>query len=160
MAELELPNPHELGEIKEKAFTRRVAMVTAVFAVILAIASLGGTYTMKEMLLAQQQASNHWSYYQAKVIREHLYRSQKMLLQTILLDRAGSMKPEVRDQIEGMIKKMAEEEARYGLFRLHHSLFGGLVCPERFSFNPPDSALPLGARPIPKNFCASHYRAV
>ncbi|HXZ35645.1 MAG TPA: hypothetical protein VEL68_06480 [Thermodesulfobacteriota bacterium] len=42
MAEVELPNPHELEEVKEKGFTRRVAMITAVFAVLLAIASLGG----------------------------------------------------------------------------------------------------------------------
>jgi hypothetical protein len=113
MAEVELPNPHELEEIKEKAFTRKVAMVTAVFAVVLAIASLGGTYNMKEMLMAQQQASNQWSYYQAKVIREHLYRSQMMLLETMLLDRGASMKTEARERVEGMIKTMREEEKRY-----------------------------------------------
>jgi hypothetical protein len=45
MSEVELLNPHELEEIKEKAFTRRVAMITAVFAVVLAIASLGGPTT-------------------------------------------------------------------------------------------------------------------
>ncbi len=39
MAVVELPNPEELEEIHRKAFTRRVALVTAVFAVILAIAS-------------------------------------------------------------------------------------------------------------------------
>jgi hypothetical protein len=113
MAEVELPNPHELEEIKEKAFTRRVAMVTAVFAVVLAIASLGGTYNMKEMLMAQQQASNQWSFYQAKVIREHLYRSQMMLLETMLLDRGAAMKAEARERVEGMIKTMREEEKRY-----------------------------------------------
>ena len=113
MAEVELPNPHELEEIREKAFTRRVAMVTAIFAVFLAIASLGGTYNMKEMLMAQQQASNQWSFYQAKVIREHLYRSQMMLLETMLLDRGVSMKAETRGRVEGMIKTMAVEEKRY-----------------------------------------------
>jgi Domain of unknown function (DUF4337) len=113
MAEVELPNPHELGEIKEKAFTRRVAMITAVFAVVLAIASLGGTYNMKEMLMAQQQASNQWSYYQAKVIREHLYRSQSMLLETMLLDRGTTMKAEAKERVEGMIKTMGAEEKRY-----------------------------------------------
>jgi len=113
MAEVELPNPHELEEIKEKAFTRRVAMITAVFAVVLAIASLGGTYNMKEMLMAQQQASNQWSYYQANVIREHLYRSQMMLLETMLLDRGDSLKAEAKGKVEGMIKTMKEEEKRY-----------------------------------------------
>jgi hypothetical protein len=113
MAEVELPNPHELEEIREKTFTRRVAMITAVFAVVLAVASLGGTYNMKEMLMAQQQASNQWSYYQAKVIREHLYRSQMMLLETMLLDRGTTMKAEAKERVEGMIKTMKEEEKRY-----------------------------------------------
>jgi hypothetical protein len=115
MAEVELPNPKELEEIKEKGFTKRVALITAVFAVILAIAALGGNYTMKEMLLAQQQASNEWAYYQAKVIREQLYRIQKMHLEADLIERAGAMKPEVRERIEALLKKMAEEEARYNV---------------------------------------------
>jgi len=113
MPEVELPNPHELHEIREKSFTRRVALITAVFAVILAMAALGKNYTMKEMLLAQQEASNQWSFYQAKVIREHLYRSQAMILEASLHDRLGSMKPEARERVEGHLKKMAEEERRY-----------------------------------------------
>jgi ABC-type multidrug transport system fused ATPase/permease subunit len=113
MREVELPNPKELEEIKEKGFPKRVALITAIFAVILAVSSLGGNKAMKEMLLAQQQASNQWAYYQAKVIREQLYRSQKMLLEASLIERAGSMKPEARERIEAMVKKMADEEARY-----------------------------------------------
>lgn len=57
MSEVELPNPHELQEMKEKEFTRRVALITAIFAVVLAVAALGKNYTMKEMLLTQQEAS-------------------------------------------------------------------------------------------------------
>ena len=72
LAEVELPNPEELEERRDKTFSRRVALTTAVYAVVLAIASLGGNNAMKEMLLAQQQASDQWAYYQAKVIREHL----------------------------------------------------------------------------------------
>lgn len=113
MSEVELPNPEELEEIKGKAFTKRVALTTAIFAVILAITSLGGNNAMKEMILAQQQASDQWAYYQAKVIREHLYRSQRMRLEADLLEMGGSMKLETRRQLESMLKKMAEEEARY-----------------------------------------------
>ena len=36
MAEIELPDPEELEEKKGKVFTRRVALVTAMFAVMLA----------------------------------------------------------------------------------------------------------------------------
>lgn len=81
MAEVELPHPDELEERRDKTFSRRVALTTAVYAVVLAIASLGGNNAMKEMLLAQQEASNQWSYYQAKVIREHLNRGNKLVLE-------------------------------------------------------------------------------
>lgn len=113
MAEVELPNPAELKEKAERAFSRRVALVTAVYAVILAIASLGGNHAMKEMLLAQQQASDQWAFYQAKVIREHQYRAQKMRLEVELADRGQAMKLEVRQQHEDLLKKFAEEEKRY-----------------------------------------------
>ena len=44
---------------------------------MLAIASLGANHALKAMLLAQQEATNQWAYYQAKVIREHLNRGNK-----------------------------------------------------------------------------------
>ena len=68
MSEVEIPNQEELEELKGKAFTRRVALVTAIYAVFLAITSLGGSNAMKEMLLAQQQSSDQWSFYQAKIL--------------------------------------------------------------------------------------------
>ena len=42
MPEVELPNPKELEEMKEKGFPKRVALITAIFAVILALSSPGG----------------------------------------------------------------------------------------------------------------------
>ncbi len=113
MAEVELPNPEELEELKGKAFTRRVALTTAIFAVILAIASLGGNNAMKEMLLAQQQSSDQWAFYQAKVIREHQYRAQKMRLEVELAERGAAMRPEARKRYEELLAKFAEEEKRY-----------------------------------------------
>lgn len=47
MPEVELPRPEELEEIKAKQFSRRVALCTAIFAVVLAVASLGGNNAMK-----------------------------------------------------------------------------------------------------------------
>jgi hypothetical protein len=113
MPEVELPNTEELEEIKGKAFTKRVALTTAIFAVVLAVTSLGGSHAMKEMLLAQQQSSDQWSFYQAKVIREHLYRNQKLRLEIDLIERGSGMKPKVKERVEGLLKKTAEEEARY-----------------------------------------------
>ena len=113
MSEVELPNPEELEERRGKAFTRRVAFTTAIYAVILAIASLGGNNATKEMLLAQQQASDLWAFYQAKAIREHQYRAQKMRLEVELAERGAQMKPEARQKLEELRATFAEEEKRY-----------------------------------------------
>lgn len=113
MAEIELPEPEELEEKKSKPFTKRVALTTAIFAVILAITSLGGSNAMKEMLLAQQQASDQWAFYQAKVIREHLYRQQKDRLEIDLMERSNTLKPDIRNRLEAFLKKLSDEEKRY-----------------------------------------------
>jgi len=113
MEEVEVPKTEELEEIKGKVFTRRVALTTAIFAVALAITSLGGNNAMKEMLLAQQQSSDQWSFYQAKVLREHLYRSQKLRLEIDLIERGSGMRAEVKERVEGLLKKISEEEGRY-----------------------------------------------
>ncbi len=112
MAEIEVPNPDELHERGETSFGRRAALTTAIYAVVLSIASLGGNNTVKEMLLAQQQSSDQWAFYQAKVIREHQYRAQKMLLETQLAE-PSSLKGAERAKIEALATKFAEEEKRY-----------------------------------------------
>ncbi len=113
MPEVELPNTEELEEVKQKAFTRHVALTTAIFAVALAITSLGGNNAMKEMILAQQESSDQWAFYQAKALREHLYRSQKLRLEIDLVERGSVMKPDVRQRVEGLLKKITDEEARF-----------------------------------------------
>src|SRR5262252_9336950 len=114
MPEVELPNPKELHEHAADHFGRRVALITALYAVLLAIAALGGNHAMKEMILAQQQSSDQWAFYQAKVIREHQYRGQKLRLEADLAERGPSIRPEGRDKLEGLLKKFEEEERRYG----------------------------------------------
>jgi hypothetical protein len=112
VAEVELPDVHELEERRDKTFTRRVALTTAVYAVVLAIASLGGNNAMKEMLLAQQQSSDQWAFYQAKVIREHLYRVQKLLVDVSLGEGTALPGPQ-RAKLEALSRRFGEEEQRY-----------------------------------------------
>src|SRR5258708_24142686 len=107
MTEGELRDTDELPEHAANSFSRRVALVTAIYAVVLAVAALGGNHAMKEMLLAQQQSSDQWAFYQAKVIREHLYRAQKMRLEADLADRAPAPP---REKHEALLKKLHEEE--------------------------------------------------
>jgi hypothetical protein len=66
---------------------------------------------MKEMLLAQQEASNQWSYYQAKVIREHLNRGNKLLLEAQLAEPSRVVATE-RPKYEKLLAAFREEEHR------------------------------------------------
>jgi len=111
--EVELPDPHELAGQRGQTFTRRVALVTALYAVALAIAALGGNSYGREMLLAQQKASDQWAFYQARSIREHQYRGQKLRLEADLADRGPAMRPEARRKAEELLQKFADEEKRY-----------------------------------------------
>jgi Domain of unknown function (DUF4337) len=112
VTEVELPDPDELAERRDKSFSRRVALTTAIYAVVLAIASLGGNNAMKEMLLAQQQMSDQWAFYQAKVIREHLYRAQKLTLEASLAE-PGSLRGPERERFAALARRFEEEEKRY-----------------------------------------------
>ena len=110
----EVANPHELHELEEhrdKAFSRRVALTTAIYAVLLAIAALGGKYAMKEMLLAQQQSSDQWAYYQAKVVREHLNRANKLLVETQLAE-PSPLKGVEREKFLSLAARYGDEEQR------------------------------------------------
>jgi hypothetical protein len=111
--EVELPNIDELKEKRENTFTKMVALFTAFFAVLLAICSLGGNNAMKDMLLAQQQASDQWAFYQSKVIREHLYGIEKSRLESQLIERKNMMKPDALKQYQVLLSKAADQEARY-----------------------------------------------
>jgi Domain of unknown function (DUF4337) len=114
MAEVELPNLEELEEIRAKTFTKRVALTTAIFAVLLAITSLGGNNAMKDMLLSQQQASDQWAFYQSKALREHFYKTNGLRIEADLLERGAGMKPAAKKLYEAMLKDMRAEEKRYG----------------------------------------------
>ena len=113
MTEIELPKMDELEKIKTRSFERRVALTTSIFAVTLAIASLGGNNSTKEMLLAQQQSSDQWAFYQAKSIKEHQARTQWQELELELAERGAKMPAEARNKTEALLKQSSEEEKRY-----------------------------------------------
>jgi hypothetical protein len=118
MSDIELPNPEELEEQKKDVFSKRVALCTALFAVMLAITSLGGNNASKEMMLAQQQSSDQWSFYQSKVMREHLYRVEQQKTAALLAERGASMNPQARELYERNRQSYAAEEKRYAAEKL------------------------------------------
>ncbi len=110
MADIELPNPEDIEEQKKDNFTKMVALTVAIYAVVLAIASLGGSNAAKETNLKQQQASNMWAYYQAKVIREHEYRIAHSRLR---FDMKG-MPSERQAEASGLLDDYAKKIQEYG----------------------------------------------
>src|SRR5439155_22427984 len=57
-------DPHELAEKRDQAFSRRVALLTAVYAVVLAIAGLGGKYDRVDG--GQERSEEHTSELQSR----------------------------------------------------------------------------------------------
>jgi hypothetical protein len=113
MPEVELPNAQELEELREKSFTRRTALLTAVYAVCLAIVSLGGNNATKEISLAQQQASDQWAFYQAKSMREQLFHIERLRVEDELAERGEALAGEALAHKRALAQTAAREEQRY-----------------------------------------------
>ena len=95
----------ELNEGVEHAkepFDKMVAISMAIIAALLAIVSVGSQIYTKEELLAQQQASDQWAFYQAKDIRR--YDSE------IAFDVLKATKSEAADQ---RLKHYSDNAERY-----------------------------------------------
>src|SRR5216683_1712044 len=76
----------ELSEHAEHArepFDRKVAVTMAIIAAALAIVSVLAHIVSTEELLAQQKASDQWSYYQAKSIRRYESDIARDMLKTL-----------------------------------------------------------------------------
>lgn len=94
-------------------FGRRVALMTAIFGILLAFSSVGGSNADKAVLLGQQRASDQWAFYQGKAIREHVYRVPRLMLEAQIAEPTNVGAAE-RERLQGVLAKLAEEEKRYG----------------------------------------------
>jgi heme/copper-type cytochrome/quinol oxidase subunit 4 len=113
MAELELPKTDEPEEMGAKTFTRRIALTTAIFAVLLVVSSLGGNSAGREALLAQQQLSDQLTVAQLTSVQEQISKMNGRRMEADLLDRGPSMQSNIRKLYQFMLKDMKVDEARY-----------------------------------------------
>ncbi len=113
MADIEVPDPNEAEEKAGDPFTKKIALCVAVYAVALAVTALGGSNAGKDMVMAQQQASNQWAYYQAKVMRENMYilEAEKLQLDMDLL--GAELKPAQRARMEQSRNKYLTKAEEY-----------------------------------------------
>ena len=78
--------PPKIDDTKDKDFSKRTNQLIALTALILAIcatfASLYAGANASKGILAQSQASDGWAYYQAKSIKQSMYKMQLEALET------------------------------------------------------------------------------
>jgi hypothetical protein len=103
----EIEVPHD----EHDPFTKRVALSVAIFAVILAVAGLGGKNAGKDMLSEQINASNRWAQYQAKSVREAIYRNDAEKME---FERAkGGITPDAAAQLDKSIARVRGKLEEY-----------------------------------------------
>ena len=94
----------EKAEAKEEArFRNRAALQIAIIAAVLAIGGLGGQKARDQMVASNIKASDSWSFYQAKNVRQNMYRLAADQLKADLA--AGSIPAAARTDATARLKK-------------------------------------------------------
>jgi len=89
-----------MAEEKKEPWLNYLALTTVIFAVCATLSTLkGGGYGSKAVM-SQAQASDQWSYYQAKSIKGYLYELQRDKLELELKTGARSAAGEYRKKVQ------------------------------------------------------------
>jgi hypothetical protein len=110
MEEIEVPTEHLHEEIQEKAEEQKekwilyVALSTAFMAVLAAVAGLLAGHHANEALIERVKASDSWSYYQAKSLKEEIAANTDKILKTL------SATPPVEDNSKTIARYDKEKE--------------------------------------------------
>ncbi len=94
-------------------FRARAALAIAVMAMLLAITSLGGGNVAEDVVANNIQASNLWSFYQAKNARQTSYKLAADELETEIQLHQGALTPELRQSLEAKVRQYRETVERY-----------------------------------------------
>ena len=78
---------------------KRIALLVAVLAALLAVSEMGGKSSQTEVLTEHVEATNLWTFFQAKTIRQTVIRTAAEELEAQYKD-AGNMPAAVKAQVE------------------------------------------------------------
>ncbi|HEX8669036.1 MAG TPA: DUF4337 domain-containing protein [Allosphingosinicella sp.] len=92
-------------------FRNRAALLIAILAAVLAVGGLGGGNATDDMIRNNIKASDTWAFYQAKNVRQTLYKVQAEALTAEL--GAGSLSPAARSAGEQRLQDYERTIARY-----------------------------------------------
>lgn len=118
----------EHSEHAKEPFDKRVAATMAILAAVLAVVSVLGHIMTTEELLAQQKASDQWSYYQAKSIRRYqsevardLFAGMHQAEQSAQYQKNADSYKKDDDDIQREAQGLAQESELHGrrALRLH-----------------------------------------
>jgi hypothetical protein len=127
-----------MAEEKKEPWLNYLALTTVVFAVCATLSTLKGGSFSTRAVMSQSQASDQWSYFQAKSIKGYLYELQKERLELDRRSLKGGLRGEYEKKIDGYaqkirkydeekteIKKKADElETRRDESQKHSGAFG------------------------------------
>jgi hypothetical protein len=88
---------------------RWIGVYIGVLAVVLAVCSMGGSNAAKDATLRNIEATNNWSFFQAKNLRRHVLRLQREELE-LLLVATPPLNEAARQAIEARIKQYKEQD--------------------------------------------------
>jgi hypothetical protein len=95
----------------EDKFRNRAALLIAIFAMLLAVGSLGGGNVAEDMIHANIKASDTWAFYQAKNVRQTAYR---LAVDEMKLQLASpALSPQARAALQQNVEKYEQTIARY-----------------------------------------------
>ncbi len=106
--------PEERAEARDiETFRTRAAIIIAVLAMLLAIASLGGDNATKQATDANIRASDTWAFFQAKNVRQTSYELAANELEATLALQGAALDPAASSQIQAQIQRYRDTAARY-----------------------------------------------
>jgi len=108
---MESANPEELLETHSDPFKSRCALLVSLLAMVLALASLGGSNASKEATLHNILAANAYAFYQAKNIRQTSYKLAADDFQVILAQE--KLSSSTRELVESKLQSYKKNIERY-----------------------------------------------
>lgn len=103
---------HHGHPVSDDLFRRRMAIYIGLVAMLLAITTVGGANATKRMLSSNIHASDVYSFYQAKSIRQTANQLAADQLDILLFTRSD-LSPAARADIQGRIERYKATVARY-----------------------------------------------
>ncbi len=102
-----------VAEEKKEKWLNYLALTTVIFAVCATLSTFKGSSFSTRSVLSQTQASDQWSYYQAKSIKGYLYDIQREKLELELKTAGKNIARQAAGDYEKKIEEYSKKIKRY-----------------------------------------------